>query len=109
MVPDEERGTRSLSYLPHTRSKGGRKGTPHGRTLFPFLTTLIDPMERGGNVVAWKHGYVLPFYGVDIANFQLAHVYDWADSGNIIQYLDSNPKASRTHLVSPLLSNSATG
>lgn len=53
----------------------------------------------------WKrlsHEHVLPFYGVDTTNFQLALVYDWADSGNIIQYLELHPKASRAHLVSSL-------
>ncbi|KAF9646892.1 kinase-like protein [Thelephora ganbajun] len=53
-------------------------------------------------VVLWKrlsHEHVLPFYGVDKANFQLALVYDWADSGNIIQYLDSNPQVSRIRLL----------
>ncbi|KAF9644342.1 kinase-like protein, partial [Thelephora ganbajun] len=52
-------------------------------------------------VVLWKrlsHEHVLPFYGVDKANFQLALVYDLVDSGNIIQYLDSNPQVSRTRL-----------
>jgi len=53
-------------------------------------------------VVVWKrlsHEYVLPFHGVDMKNFQLALVYDWADFGNIIQYLESNQKASRTCLL----------
>jgi len=53
-------------------------------------------------VVIWKrlsHKHVLPFYGVDMVNFQLALVYDWADSGNIIQYLESNPNVSRTRLL----------
>jgi len=63
-------------------------------------------------VVIWKrlsHDYVLPFYGVDRANFQLALVYDWADSGNIIQYLNSNPNVSRTRLVLLPPPNSTTG
>jgi len=53
-------------------------------------------------VVVWKrlsHEHVLRFHGVDRTNFQLALVYDWADSGNIIQYLDSNPRDSRTRLL----------
>ena len=53
-------------------------------------------------MVVWKrliHDHVLPFHGIDKTNFQLALVYDWADSGNIIQYLGSNPNASRTRLV----------
>ena len=53
-------------------------------------------------MVTWKnlsHERVLPFHGIDTTNFQLALVYEWADSGNIIQYLESHPQVSRTHLV----------
>ena len=53
-------------------------------------------------MVVWKrltHDNVLPFHGVDKINFQLALVYDWAGSGNITQYLGSNPNVSRTRLV----------
>jgi hypothetical protein len=60
----------------------------------------------------WKrlsHEHVLPFYGVDTTNFQLALVYGWADSGNIVQYLDSHPKVSRTRLVSSPPFNSTAG
>ena len=59
-------------------------------------------------MVIWKrlsHERILPFHGVDTTNFQLALVYDWADCGNIIQYLDSNPQVSRTYLVSSPSSN----
>ena len=55
-----------------------------------------------------SHENVLQFYGVDKTNFQLALVYDWADSGNIIQYLNSNPQVSRTRLVSSSSFNSTT-
>ena len=34
-----------------------------------------------------------------MSNFQLALVYDWAEFGNINQYLNSHPGASRTCLV----------
>jgi len=34
-----------------------------------------------------------------MTNFQLALVYDWAESGNINQYLSSHPGVSRTCLV----------
>ena len=51
----------------------------------------------------WKrfaHENVLPFHGVDTTIFQLALVYDWGHNGNITQYLESNPNASRPELVS---------
>jgi len=53
-------------------------------------------------VVVWKklsHENVLPFFGVDMTNFQLALVYDWMELGNITQYLSSRPEISRTHLL----------
>jgi len=52
--------------------------------------------------VVWKrlaHNHVLPFHGVDMKNFQLALVYDWAVRGNITQYLNSNPGVSRICLL----------
>ena len=51
----------------------------------------------------WKrvaHENVLPFHGVDMSIFQLALVYEWGHNGNIMQYLESNPDASRPELVS---------
>ena len=45
------------------------------------------------------HENVLPFRGVDTSVFQLALVCDWCDNGNIIQYLESHPNASRSKLV----------
>ena len=60
-------------------------------------------------MVLWKRlsrENVLPFYGVDTTNFQLALVYDWTNSGNTIQYSDSHPKAFRTCLVPSLSLNS---
>ena len=56
-------------------------------------------------VPAWKrlvHENVLPFHGVDTSIFQLALVYDWSHNGNITQYLESHPDASRPELVSVL-------
>ena len=53
-------------------------------------------------VPIWKglnHENVLPFRGVDTSVFQLALVYDWCDNGNIMQYLESRPNASRSKLV----------
>ena len=53
-------------------------------------------------VPIWKrlaHDNVLPFRGVDTSVFQLALVYDWCDDGNIMQYLESRPEASRPKLV----------
>ena len=53
-------------------------------------------------VPIWKrlnHENVLPFRGVDTSIFQLALVYDWCDDGNVTQYLESHPDASRPKLV----------
>ena len=53
-------------------------------------------------VPTWKrlnHENILPFHGVDTSIFQLALLYDWCDNGNIIQYLESHPDASRPELV----------
>jgi hypothetical protein len=57
-------------------------------------------------VPTWKrltHENVLPFYGVDTSLFQLALVYEWGQDGNIMQYLESKPDASRSKLVIALL------
>jgi len=56
-------------------------------------------------VPVWKrliHENVLPFRGVDMSTFQLALVYDWGHNGNIMQYLESHPNASRAKLVTIL-------
>ena len=53
-------------------------------------------------VPTWKrlvHENVLPFHGVDTSTPQLALVHDWAQNGDITQYLKSNPGASRYELV----------
>ena len=50
----------------------------------------------------WKrliHENVLPFHGVNTSLFQLALVYEWGWNGNVMQYLESNPRASRAKLV----------
>ena len=50
----------------------------------------------------WKrliHENVLPFHGVNTSLFQLALVYEWGWNGNVMQYLESNPRASRAMLV----------
>jgi len=70
-----------------------------------IITTFVfrRPSQILWKVVVWKrlsHDHVLTFYGVDTKNVQLALVYDWADSGNIMQYLASNPDISRAPLVS---------
>ncbi|KAF9651819.1 hypothetical protein BDM02DRAFT_3109883 [Thelephora ganbajun] len=56
-------------------------------------------------VPTWKqlaHENVLPFHGVDTSIFQLALVYEWGHNGNIMQYLESHPDASRPELVTVL-------
>jgi hypothetical protein len=50
-----------------------------------------------------KHENVLKFHGVDTSLFQLAPVYEWGQNGNIMQYLESNPKALRSKLVIVIL------
>ncbi|KAF9642619.1 kinase-like protein, partial [Thelephora ganbajun] len=53
-------------------------------------------------VPTWKrlaHENVLPFHGVDTSMFQLALVYEWGHNGNIMQYLESHPDASRPKLL----------
>ena len=57
---------------------------------------LCKPASIWGGLV---HENVLPFRGVDTSVFQLALVYDWCDSGNIMQYLESHPDASKQKLV----------
>lgn len=50
----------------------------------------------------WKnlgHENVLPFYGVETSIFEVALVYEWAENGNIVEYLKSNPDALRSELV----------
>ena len=82
---------------------------PHVLADVPILRT---PQILWKEVVVWKrlcHEHVLQFHGVDKTKFQLSLVYDWQDSGNIVQYLDSNPKVSRTSLVPSLSLTSATG
>jgi len=59
-----------------------------------------------GLVPIWEgpvHGNVLPSYGVDTSIFQLALVYEWGHNGNVVQYPESHPDASRPKLVSVLL------
>ena len=56
----------------------------------------------------WKrlsHENVLPFHGVDTSMFQLALVYEWGHNGNIVQYLEAHPEASRPKLVTVVCSS----
>jgi serine/threonine protein kinase len=55
-----------------------------------------------------SHQNVLPFRGVTTTLFQLALVYDWGHSGNITQFVASNPRASRVSLVRNFLATAAT-
>jgi len=85
------------------------RGSYQGKTvaLKAFRTFPLQDLREAEKilwkeVVIWKrlcHEHVLRFHGVDKTNFQLSLVYDWQDSGNIVQYLDSNPKVSRTSLL----------
>jgi len=85
------------------------RGLYQGKTvaLKAFRTFPVQDLREAEKILwkevaVWKrlcHEHVLQFHGVDKTNFQLALVYDWEDSGNIVQYLDSNPKVSRTRLL----------
>lgn len=46
-----------------------------------------------------SHKNILPFRGVDICHFHLGLVYDWAENGNISEYVASCPHVSRPSLV----------
>ena len=62
-------------------------------------------------VVTWKrftHPNVAPLRGVNTTLFQLALVYDWAENGNIMEYMEAHPDAPRSTLVLILLPNSTT-
>ena len=56
----------------------------------------------------WKrllHENILPFHGVDTSVFQLALIYEWGHDGNIVQYLEAHPEASRPKLVTVVCSS----
>jgi len=86
------------------------RGTWNDQQVALKAFRLICPQDfQGAKRVLWKqvpiwkrlvHENVLPFHGVDTSIFQLALVYDWGHNGNISQYLESNPNASRSELVS---------
>lgn len=84
-----------------------------GSQQVAFKTFRINPPQdlQEAKKILWKlvpiwrllsHQNVLPFHGVDVLTFQLALVYDWAYHGNITQYLESHPNASRPMLVTVL-------
>jgi len=57
-------------------------------------------------VPIWKrlaHPSIAAFRGVNTETFQLALVYDLAENGNIINYLQGHPGAPRLTLVMILL------
>jgi serine/threonine protein kinase len=85
------------------------RGTWNGQQV-AFKTFRIYPPQdlQEAKKILWKvvptwkrlvHENVLPFHGVDTSTFQLALIYDWGPNGNITQYLESNPGASRHKLV----------
>ena len=56
--------------------------------------------------VAWgylKHANILPLLGVTLAEGRFAMVSEWMDNGNITDFIERNPKANRTELVSLIL------
>ena len=75
--------------------------------LKAFRMYLLQDLQQAKTILwklvpIWKsltHENVLPFLGIETSIFQLALVYDWCDNGNIVQYLESHPNASRPKLV----------
>lgn len=95
---------KAFRTYPSQDLKEAKKVSPTNSVNVPSITSRASQI-LWKKIVVWKrlsHEHVLRFHGVDKRNFQLALVYDWADSGNIIQYLDSHPEVSRTPLVSSL-------
>ena len=86
------------------------RGTWNNQRQVAFKAFRIYPRQdlHEAKKILWKvvpiwkrlaHENVLPFHGVDTSIFQLALIYDWGQNGNITQYLESNPDASRSELV----------
>jgi len=71
--------------------------------IYPFQDLQEAKKVLWKQVPIWKrlvHENVISFHGVDTSIFQLALIYDWGQNGNITQYLELNPDASRPELVS---------
>jgi len=49
-----------------------------------------------------SHPNLLPFYGFCRPGGQLWLVYPWAENGNVVEFLQSNPTANRVHLCSDI-------
>ena len=69
------------------------------RQVVPFDSALqilwrLVPKWRKLN-----HPNIVTFWGVDTTLFPLALVYDWEENGDITEYLESHPEASRPALV----------
>ena len=89
------------------------RGTWNGQQVALKAFRIYPPQDlQEAKKILWKlvpiwkrlvHENVLSFHGVDTSIFQLSLVYDWGHNGNITQYLESNPNASRPELVSVLL------
>ena len=86
------------------------RGTWNGQQVAHKAFRIYPPQDlQEAKKILWKlvpiwkrlvHENVLPFHGVDTSISQLALIYDWGHNGNITQYLESNPNASRPDLVS---------
>ena len=77
----------------------------HAVALMRIFTLSSVPQEVQGFL--WKcasiwerlvHENILPFHGVYIPVDHLVLIYDWGHNGNILQYLKSDPNASRLKL-----------
>ena len=53
--------------------------------------------------VAWRHlqhANILPLLGVTLVERRFAMVSEWMENGNINDFIQNDPKANRTKLVS---------
>ena len=88
-----------LSFLFRPMCEGGKGGTLTVRTRSSPSNQIQILWERVEMWMSLSHENILPFHGADIAHFKLALVYDWAENGNVNQYVSSHPHVSRSSLV----------
>ena len=90
-------GSQGLPNLPHSGSKSGREGAP--RDLGERWFRCFDDRRRSsGRGQSYSRDCLMTMFNcasVGTTNFQLGLVCDWANAGNIIQYLDLHLKAPR--------------
>ena len=100
-------GSCKASYcIPHQRLGWN----PRRKCLFHSFTLCLSGREWMQKfcreAVAWghlQHPNILPLLGVTSAEGRLAMVSEWMENGNINDFIQKNPKANRTKLVSLIL------